>query len=380
MAGNLIFAFDARENAININNLSNDIVNLIEPDVITGTYYKPNVLPDPALATTLNDENKFYTMVGESLSGNQTKDDNEINYDHTYYHVRIKDIGENGLNITGAITIEMKLYINSLKGSGTNPNMVYCRRSSYSNGIICFLTSASITIGLGTGGTDRIIFNNVIQNDGMYNEWVHFVITVTNNDAKLYINGILKQTISSSEYTINLPNTNVNADLLIGSANPSATGLYSLDGSVQYVKIYNAELTQEEVTENNNENVPCFTETCNILTPKGYVNVSYLKVSDLILTSDNRKVKIKKIYKKQSYSRGYIIPANFYGINKPAIETILSANHKYYIKNKCFLPYKDLKYNKKYYTFYNILLDNYTTDYVMVNNIKMESWDGLNAL
>lgn len=373
MSNNLVFGFDARENIININNTTHDTVNLITPNVeyMTSTYHKPNILPSPSIPTVVDGETKYYAIVGESLSNIQTSDSNTSS--HNYYHIRVKNIGKKKIEISNAITIEMKLYINNVIGT-TTPNMVFCRRSSYWNGIIFFLTSTTIVLGLGTGGTNRIIFNNNIE----YNKWLNFTITVTDVEAKLYLDGDLKETIPESNYTVNLEEVDVNADLLIGSGNPSATGLYTLDGYVQYVKIYNMELTQEQVISNSNEIVPCLTESCNILTPNNYINITSLKKGDIVTTPDNRNVSIIQMFKSSSKNPPTKIKAHLYGKNIPIIDTYLSSNHAYQINGKWLLPKtQNLPIKKSTNNiYYHIQLPNHTTDNLVVNGLITESWDG----
>ena len=127
--------------------------------------------------------------------------------------------------------------------------------------------------------------------------------------------------------------------------------------------------------------IPCFTNTCNILTSYGYINVSRLKIGDNVLTSDNRIVKIKNILKSNTYikNKPFLIKKDFYGKNLPIIDTHISPLHQYYINNKWYIPKEQnlsQEWNKNTLTYYHIQLDNYKTDNLVVNGIIMESWDG----
>lgn len=125
--------------------------------------------------------------------------------------------------------------------------------------------------------------------------------------------------------------------------------------------------------------IPCFTETCNILTPCGYKNVSGLIEGDVVITSDGRESKIKRILKRESNSLPYVIPTSKYCASVPLVDTYISGNHMYNVKGDWLKPREELemKWNSKMVTYYNILLENYKTDNVIVNGIEMESWDGL---
>lgn len=129
--------------------------------------------------------------------------------------------------------------------------------------------------------------------------------------------------------------------------------------------------------------VPCFTNTCYILTPSGYKNVSILKRGDNVFTSDYRVVKIKKIFKtiiNNSELFPRLIKANKYGKNKPIIDTYFSDNHAFNINGKWKLPKNEnlpKKWLDKKVVYYHIKLPNYKNDYLIVNGIVTESWDGL---
>lgn len=130
--------------------------------------------------------------------------------------------------------------------------------------------------------------------------------------------------------------------------------------------------------------VPCLTETCNILTPNGYQNVSSLKVGDMVTTSDNRNVAIEKIFHSTVSSfkvTPRLIKAHQYGKNIPTIDTHLSDLHAYQINGIWKLP-KNENLPKEWIsntvTYYHVKLPNYTEDFLVVNGLITEGWDGLN--
>ena len=129
--------------------------------------------------------------------------------------------------------------------------------------------------------------------------------------------------------------------------------------------------------------VPCLTETCNILTPNGYQNVSSLNVGDIVTTSDNRNVAIKEIFTSKvltSQITPRVIRAHQYGKNQPMIDTHLSDWHAYQVNGIWKLPKNEnlpQEWNNNVVTYYHVKLPNYTQDFLVVNGITMEGWDGL---
>ena len=129
--------------------------------------------------------------------------------------------------------------------------------------------------------------------------------------------------------------------------------------------------------------VPCLTQTCNVLTPNGYQNVSSLKEGDIVTTSDGRNVAIEQLLtSKVNASRitPRVIKANAYGKNMPIVDTHLSDNHAYQVNGVWKLPKNEKltqQWNEKYVTYYHLKLPNYTQDFLVVNGMNMEGWDGL---
>ena len=129
--------------------------------------------------------------------------------------------------------------------------------------------------------------------------------------------------------------------------------------------------------------IPCLTETCNILTPDGYRNVSSLKSGDIVTTSDNRNVKIEKMFTSRvlaSKMSPCVIKAHKYGKNKPMIDTHISENHAYQVGGLWKMPKNEKlckEWNGKYVNFYHVKLPDYSKDYLVVNGLTTEGWDGL---
>jgi hypothetical protein len=124
--------------------------------------------------------------------------------------------------------------------------------------------------------------------------------------------------------------------------------------------------------------IPCLTETCNVLTPNGYVNVSGLKEGEMVITSDDRQVPITRIFKSVSTMLPHLIKAGQYG-SVPMIDTHLSGCHAYKVGNKWRLPKKEnlpIEWNSETVTYYHIELPDYYNDHLVVNGLTTESWDG----
>jgi hypothetical protein len=122
------------------------------------------------------------------------------------------------------------------------------------------------------------------------------------------------------------------------------------------------------------KNISCFTEDTMILTPTGYINIKKLNIGDIVCTNDDRYVPIINIeinrVKATYHTFPYIIKPSSICLNYPLENIYLSAYHLIKYENKWFLP----KYlgeqdkSKDIITYYHIMLPNYLTDNLIVNN------------
>ena len=128
--------------------------------------------------------------------------------------------------------------------------------------------------------------------------------------------------------------------------------------------------------------IPCFTDTCFIKTPNGYINIIKLKKGDLVITNDNREIPIKKIFNSKimvDLEKPHLIKANSYGENKPFLDTYISSKHRYKVNGEWTTPEKELlpkKWKSSILKYYHIQTDDYQNDILMVNGLEMETWDG----
>ena len=135
--------------------------------------------------------------------------------------------------------------------------------------------------------------------------------------------------------------------------------------------------------------VPCFTDTCSILTPHGYVEVNRLKEGDLVMTPEKKEVKITKIMKPKTLAvngktRPHLIPKHSIKPNVPFKDTYISLNHGYMENDQWKVPGKNMEANQVQWssdsvTYYNIMLEDYPNHDLVVNGVTMECWGGANA-
>ena len=130
----------------------------------------------------------------------------------------------------------------------------------------------------------------------------------------------------------------------------------------------------------------CLTDTCDILTPNGYVNVKDLSVGDYILSHNGARVKITKIMKPTTHvamgkALPHFIPKNSLGENKPSKDTFISKNHAYksgdeWLCGQINIEHNATNWDKDFVTYYNVMTEDYPKHSLVVNGIEMEAWGG----
>ncbi len=116
-------------------------------------------------------------------------------------------------------------------------------------------------------------------------------------------------------------------------------------------------------------------DNTTVNTPTGYVNINQLNQNDLIVTSDNRQVRIVNIFTNtlngNSETYPYIIPASSIANNYPPNTTKLSGAHLIKNNGRWIHPTFERKYKRDKtlnpITFYHISTSNYETDHLMIN-------------
>jgi hypothetical protein len=130
----------------------------------------------------------------------------------------------------------------------------------------------------------------------------------------------------------------------------------------------------------------CLTDTCDVLTPNGYVNVKDLSVGDLVTTPEGKDVKITKVMKPTTHhaigkAYPHFIPKNSLGENKPTKDTFISKNHAYksgdeWLCGQFNIEHNATNWDKDFVTYYNIMTEDYPKHTLVVNGVEIESWGG----
>ena len=191
----------------------------------------------PGNGTTVTD------LVGSSIGtlingvGFSANNGGTFTFDGTDDYISVAD--SSVFNFTSAVTIELLVYVTSYSAGGS---MFICQQNGNTYGGFEFWS--------GTNG--KIYFNsnqstNIVQTGtGSFelNKWKHLVCTADGTTGKIYVNGELTATNS----TTNLP-SNVNGALRIGDWPASG---YRVDGNIPIVRLYNRALTASEILQNFN--------------------------------------------------------------------------------------------------------------------------------
>ena len=107
-------------------------------------------------------------------------------------------------------------------------------------------------------------------------QWHHIAVTLTTTNVKIYINGVLDTTASSTYSTIQ----NDGADLEIGRRGKNSGHAY-FDGSIDQVRIFTKSLSSSEVSTLYAETACVHTSTTNIVNyPTGTTPVAYYKLDN----------------------------------------------------------------------------------------------------
>ncbi len=119
----------------------------------------------------------------------------------------------------------------------------------------------------------------------------------------------------------------------------------------------------------------CFTKITNVLTPRGYINITKLKIGDYVINSNYQKVKIvnivKNLYKPNKLNLPYLIPKNSIDGCYPPENLELSSGHLIKYKDKWIHPEMSKLFKQKNiegnFYYYHIQLEDYERDNLIVN-------------
>ena len=201
----------------------------------------------------------------------------------------------------------------------------------------------------------------------------------------------------------------IDKDMFSGTPWHDATGSWVQDVFFLELKVANNTATYLLLTWNNNDTTEiiddneyfkfsygnqaeavCLTDTCDILTPNGYVNIKDLSVGDLVTTPEGKNVKITKVMKPTThYAMGkaypHFIPKNSLGKDKPTKDTFVSKNHAYKSgdiwlcgqkNSRMCVQHNTTNWDKDFVTYYNIMTEDYPKHTLVVNGVEMECWGG----
>jgi hypothetical protein len=201
--------------------------------------------------------NTFYGVLTSGSSYNASMGGSII-FDGINDYVDLELMRNQILNYTSSITFDITFNMSQWVSSGYNGIWVLGRNPDPGGGIQSYILS--YIMGGGGGGRFVVQFGNSdgttgtsiqstlqIQTNTVYN----FVYSFNSGSVKLYQNGNLVQSINNSTTTIY--NTNQNKFFIGGDSryNPGTGGRY-FSGSVYTARIYNRELSSQEVLQNYN--------------------------------------------------------------------------------------------------------------------------------
>ena len=197
--------------------------------------------------TTINNSgNSNITLTpinGISISSNNTIfRNNVINFDGSDEYIEISNVKGNKFN--NGFTCNFWVYFDNSKnwaklfdfGTGISTNNILLDRNSNTSGIRLQVFNS--------GSSVIIYFNNFIDD----NKWIHLSLTSKSGDTKLYKNGILFDT---STTTYILPDI-IRTKNLIGYANRISNEQF--DGKMFDIRFYSTILTAEEINDIYNRN------------------------------------------------------------------------------------------------------------------------------
>lgn len=159
-------------------------------------------------------------------------------------------IDDSSIDTMNEISFEMWLNIDTVQGSGS-PNLLFHKRSTSSNGYVAFFTNTAYTFRVGTTSPSQFTYTTTPTTGS----WQHIIVTIGGSGTKMYINNT---EVANSAYVGNFSNINTGATLTIGDVG-NLTGLgmpyvetpgetiYSLDGKIGLFRIYNGNLSADDV-------------------------------------------------------------------------------------------------------------------------------------
>ncbi len=126
---------------------------------------------------------------------------------------------------------------------------LFCSRTKTGAGLSFFIISNQLRFD-NMGNTKSDTYQTIFNYTFSANQWYHIAVIQTSTHKKLYINGILQQTIAKTPGSgTNTSSSNSATKATIGaSGNNNASGNY-LDGYLNDIRIYDHALSDKEIEE-----------------------------------------------------------------------------------------------------------------------------------
>jgi len=137
-------------------------------------------------------------------------------------------------SLTNQLTMECWFYLNAIQGQ--NQNRLISNGDNY---VIYLASTSQLSFYMSNQGGYIYSTGNTFSNS-----WNHIVATYNNTNRAIYINGVLKTTSNASG---NVPNGSI---LNIGAYQNQS--VYTINGRMPIMRIYNRGLTDSEVLQNYN--------------------------------------------------------------------------------------------------------------------------------
>jgi hypothetical protein len=168
--------------------------------------------------------------------------------------------------------------------------------------------------------------------DGSGEDWTHLGVTFNNSSStlKTYMNGSLTGTHSPSS----LLDFDINC-IKVGS---NRNGGSRFDGYITLLRLYDEELSSGAIGTLHSANEHCYHPNTNILTNKGYVNITKLMRGDLIKTLNGFKP-LSKLVKNINVNNKFIkFEKDSIDKNIPNEDLMITSGHPVYFKDDYYLP------------------------------------------
>ena len=287
-------------------------------------------------------------------------------------------------NISGEMTFEIVIKItNPARGNGCSHMFNICNQdgSDINNQLLARVNGGEHISVIRNDDSESLNVQLQTSNNPINeNTFQHYIVTISDNKMKLYLNGGLIGSYDNTPSTVSLGLLgSARTNNYIGANETKGEGGY-LNGTIKSFKIHSGIMNLSEADiawDYGNalldfDNI-CFLGTTEVRTDQGYIQFQHLNTSNTI-----SNIKIKKIVKTLNTDDHMIlIKKNALRNGIPNKDTYISKNHGIII-NGALIRARDLvngttiqSHMRKKDLIYNILLEDYIV--IFVNNMPCES-------